>query len=138
MNDWSRRLLKHVALGILLLMSLPACQPAPEAATPATVAATMTATTQLATITATLPAPVVAIAQSPSPLPDMRSFQLLNPTAQAATAEAAAIAHISPTPEQMAIATGDATASPTATLTPQPTFTPPTLPETSANEHYWL
>ncbi|MCB0013618.1 MAG: peptidoglycan DD-metalloendopeptidase family protein [Anaerolineales bacterium] len=138
MNDWSRRLLKHVALGILLLMSLPACQPAPEAATPATVAATMTATTQPATITATLPAPVVAIAQSPSPLPDMRSFQLLNPTAQAATAEAAAIALISPTPEQMAIATGDATASPTATLTPQPTFTPPTLPETSANEHYWL
>ena len=138
MKRGPKRILQYLVLGTVLLVSLPACQPTSETPGPATLAPTEVAVDLPPILTATLPAPVVAVAQTPSPLPDMRSFQLLNPTTQAATAEAEAIALVSPTPEQIAIATADATALPTATLTPQPTFTPPTLPETSANEHYWL
>ena len=118
----------------LLLLNLIACQAAPqEVAVP-----TATPTNSPPTVIATLPAPPIAVAQEPTGLPEMRSFQLLNPTAQAATAAAGASSLVSPTPAQMALATGAVTALPTATLTPQPTFTPPTLPETAANEHYWL
>ena len=114
-------------------MLLTACQG--EAAETLAVAVAAT-TVPPATPTITLPAPVVAVQLSPTALPEMVSFQPINPTEQLLTAEAGAAAIVSPTPELITVATGEPTA--TSSPTPQPTFTPPTLPETSPNEHYWL
>ncbi|MFL7837491.1 MAG: M23 family metallopeptidase [Candidatus Promineifilaceae bacterium] len=111
---------------LLALLLLSACQ-ADTAAMPA------------ATETATLPAPTATLAspvqwvEAPTAVPtDPPSFALVEvePSGTPAKSETAVNASMPTT----AAATATAEPSPT----PLPTFTPPALPFTSPNEHYWL
>lgn len=81
--------------------------------------------------TSTLPSPLVSMVV-PSPTANMPSFAPANPTAISALSAANA--------RVMAEATLQSTVamSLTITATPQPTFTPPALPFTSNEEHFWL
>lgn len=85
--------------------------------------------------TPTLPSPLVNTVVA-SPVANMPSFALADPTAVSAL-------HLenTRTAQETAVAvTTQAlpTVTPTITPTPQPTFTPPALPFTSNDEHFWL
>lgn len=94
-----------------------------------------------ATVRATHTKPVVVYTvAAPADLP---SFALLNPTELAATSAANALVvptPATPTPQGSQSATPEGTPLPTELPmpTPMPTFTPPALPLTSTDEHYWL
>ena len=125
------------ALILALLVLLPACQAAPELAEsrlPAPTAAPPTATIAAA---ASLASPlVVNTVAVPTAVPvELPAFSLVeipptivptDPPKEEAPSEAKVVPSQTPAP----------TEEPTAT--PQPTFTPPALPFTSTNEHYWL
>lgn len=115
---------------ILALFALSACQGgaaeqvSAEAAAlqPSSVPATDTAE-PTPTIKPTVTPP--ATATEPKIMP---SFNLVSKAAMAPTATAVLL-----TPTLTAVP-----ATETPTTTPQPTFTPPALPQTSLEEHYWL
>ncbi len=73
--------------------------------------------------------PVIAtINPTATPPAAMPSFTLADPTLVSAAATATTQIQPTPTPDEF----------PTVTATPQPTFTPPALPFTSNDEHFWL
>ncbi len=117
-------LLLSAAASVLLL---GACRLAPEAGL---AVEEKTPPTQAPPPTATLASPVLSTEIAPSPFPtDPPAFALV------AVEPTVVIKNEQPL---------EAKTAPTATLTaepsptPQPTFTPPALPFTSPNEHYWL
>jgi murein DD-endopeptidase MepM/ murein hydrolase activator NlpD len=112
------------------LLGLTACRQTAVANTtaagPEAAAPVLTATSS-ATVTPIPPPPTIVITATPSPTPlaTAPSFAALDPddlaNAKKVTATETAVA-----------------VPPTETTTPQPTFTPPALPFTSNEEHYWL
>lgn len=125
----SRSLLIWLILGLALLS---ACQKGTEAAQPVQEAAQATET-PLPPATATLASPVQSTETVPTiDATDPPSFSLVEvePTATEEKIVQAIEA------KTLATATTEATIEPSPT--PQPTFTPPALPFTSPNEHYWL
>lgn len=142
MNSLHRRLTGSLIMLLLLVVLATACSGAP-AETDAD-AASQTGTAAGAGMAAALPSatvpslftptalPPAVVSTEPAPL-DMPSFAL-------ATATATAPPKSDADSQAKAAATEPAVAAdPTGpTATPQPTFTPPALPGTSGNDHYWL
>lgn len=116
-----------LVLGLLLLWLLTACRPGMVE-----VAAVAEATLPPAVETAVDP-PIIATFPPPPPIvitatpqPDLPSFAAVNP-AEMAREEGGETA-VDPTPVD----------DQDETVTPMPTFTPPNLPFTSHDEHFWL
>lgn len=125
---------KASLLLMILLAGLSAC--APETAVidaagvlPEAALSTVTPLAPTATLASPLQPTEVAPTITPTNLPAFTLVQV-EPTATEAKSEAAIEAKTAPTE----IAAATAEPSPT----PKPTFTPPALPFTSPNEHYWL
>ncbi len=122
---------------VLATILLAACQPAAEAEQAVVEGPSVTET--LLPPTATLPSPVQSTEIIPTAVPTtLPSFSLVDvePTAAQQKNEMVIEAKTLPTGTATIAATVTATAEPSPT--PQPTFTPPALPFTSPNEHYWL
>lgn len=118
-------------IGVLFLTLLAACQGQPVAAV-VNVEMGVTAVPPTATPTHTALPPVQLQLISPTPADEiaaMPSFTLPDPTPTSAitpTSSDVPNAHLlTPTPL-------------TPSSTPPPTFTPPALPQTAPDEHYWL
>ena len=132
-------------LVLATMLALGACQPVTEGGQILAEATEKVpaAETQFAP-TATLASPVQSIEFPAATATDPPAFTLLEvePTATAETSDAVVAARKLPaagsTTTPTATATGTATATAEPSPTPQPTFTPPALPFTSPNEHYWL
>ncbi len=90
--------------------------------------------------TPTLQPPAVSARILPTNTPtaviQMPAFALVDPEDIAATETA--VVPTDPPPTATATETPSPTAVPTETPTPPPTFTPPALPLTSPDDHYWL
>lgn len=132
-------------LALLALWGLSACQP-PTAVSQAAVVITQPPTaTHTATATPLPPPPALvytAVPATAQAIPtetlaaasDLPSFAALDPDDLANSKRAAEVT-------ETAVAnapTATETAVPTETATLQPTFTPPALPFTSNEDHYWL
>ncbi|HID51817.1 MAG TPA: M23 family metallopeptidase [Anaerolineae bacterium] len=137
-KQWPRRRngeaikLRPVTLAILVLalFSLSACQ---GGVTEEVSAEAVSVQPSPVPVTDTA-VPTAIIQSTTTPLPTatepklMPSFNLVE-ASEIAPAETA----VPPTPTNTAVAPTE-----TPTNTPQPTFTPPALPQTSLEEHYWL
>ena len=137
---------------LALLISTAACRPAagseiagaPGAGTlPATVAAQPTASPMIVVIN-TVPPPtaepvelpafsLVEVPPSLTPEPAATTKPAVSGDAKGETA-----VEVKTAPSETATATATSLPTETPSPTPQPTFTPPALPFTSSNEHYWL
>ncbi len=135
-----------------MLVALSACSSAGDEAIarpmepdglPATVAPLLTASPTLVLVN-TLPPPTAEPVAMPAfSLVDVPPSTTPLPTATASSTEKTAqAAEAGPTATPAATETATATETPLPTETPSPTvpptFTPPALPFTSLNEHYWL
>ena len=132
---WERKsLFVGLALGFFVLLA--ACAEVPEPAVSSLTTTSMTLPTIASGAAAPLAAPLVANNIGPTAVPvELPAFSLveLPPTmSPTETPQEEVLAAAQLMPSQ----TPPPTEEPTAT--PQPTFTPPALPFTSTNEHYWL
>ncbi|MBE2223916.1 MAG: M23 family metallopeptidase [Anaerolineae bacterium] len=121
-------------VGFVLLLALTSCQQ--EIVASAAVVSTVAPTpTTAPTVSPTLPPPpTTLLMDSDAPSAQMPSFAAVDPTQlEAAQAEITAVETAVSEPTSSA---PESTA--TETVTPIPTFTPPALPFTSDEEHYWL
>ncbi len=124
-----------LALGVLALGGLVACQQAAAANT--AVAQPTTAPTQLPPTlqsTATVVPPPPALVVTATPSPELPSFAAVDPDelTNAKMADEITPTAVADAPEVTE------TAVATETMTPPPTYTPPALPFTSNDDHYWL
>ncbi|MDX1413918.1 MAG: M23 family metallopeptidase [Candidatus Promineifilaceae bacterium] len=129
----STNLGKIIVLATILLVILSACQFEPELVEESLAGAPPVVPTVTMAPTASLASPLVANTTAPpaAEAADLPAFSLVEvpPTLTPAAAEENEL-------RVMSSATAEPTAEPSPT--PQPTFTPPALPFTSTNEHYWL
>lgn len=130
---FSRKRIGQILLLLGLAGALAACRAtaAPAAHQVPSLEPTAVAATPVPLADAPNPAVVYTVVPPPAPTAAavaMPSFALATATPTSSPAEKAAV-------EAKAVAEA---ATPTPTATPQPTFTPPALPFTAENEHYWL
>jgi murein DD-endopeptidase MepM/ murein hydrolase activator NlpD len=136
----SARFLGGLLLGLLTLLALTGCQQeilasvvAVETAVPAII---ITSTPAPQATNAALPPPALVVSSPAAAPTDMPSFAAVAPTAlEAAQAEMVVEETMG---EETAVTDSDTPATETSDATAIPTFTPPALPFTSADEHYWL
>ncbi|MCA9973449.1 MAG: M23 family metallopeptidase, partial [Anaerolineales bacterium] len=124
-----------LALGVLALGGLVACQQAAAANTAVaqpTTAPTQPPPTLQSTATAVPPPPALVVTATPSP--ELPSFAAVDPDelTNAKMADEITPTAVADAPEVTE------TAVATETMTPPPTYTPPALPFTSNDDHYWL
>lgn len=123
--------LRFLLPGLLVLVMLSACQTQAAVSAAGAQIPPSTATSQpTPTLQPTMPAPVVEVqvqvAEGTKPAA-MPSFNLVDPNALTKTA----VPTLPPASTSIPLPA-------TPTETPQPTFTPPALPLTSSDEHYWF
>jgi len=136
----SARFLGGLLLGLLTLLALTGCQQeilasvvAVETAVPAII---ITSTPAPQATNAALPPPALVVSSPATAPTDMPSFAAVAPTAlEAAQAEMVVEETMG---EETAVTDPDTPATETSDAAAIPTFTPPALPFTSADEHYWL
>ncbi|MFO7680956.1 MAG: M23 family metallopeptidase [Chloroflexota bacterium] len=136
----SARFLGGLLLGLLTLLALTGCQQeilasvvAVETAVPAII---ITSTPAPQATNAALPPPALVVSSPAAAPTDMPSFAAVAPTAlEAAQAEMVVEETMG---EETAVTDPDTPATETSDAAAIPTFTPPALPFTSADEHYWL
>lgn len=141
-------------ISLFLLAGLSACGQEASAKASAQEAALIAQTTLTATPSNTLPPPPVMFTVEPTssalapsalatvPEPSFTLPDSAQPSANFAQPSANVVLNTpTPIPTAVILPTSTATAvppTPTNTNTPMPTFTPPALPHTSPDEHYWL
>jgi hypothetical protein len=115
-----------LAASFIGLMFITGCQTQPvSSAAVAEIAVVETAVFQS---TPTLAQPVIIVSEAP--LADMPSFSLTDPSELTRQAN--------PTDTPVPTTASEVVTEPETTNTPQPTFTPPALPLTSLEDHYWF
>lgn len=132
--EWGGRMWRYFLITLLLALALlSACQPDAAPIQPVVeAAADIPSTVTPPAPTTTLASPVDSIEYPTAVATDPPAFALVDvqPTATEEKTQAPVEAKTAPT------VTTTVTAEPSPT--PMPTFTPPALPFTSPNEHYWL
>lgn len=137
----SARFLGGLLLGLLTLLALTGCQQeilasvvAVETAVPAII---ITSTPAPQATNAALPPPALVVSSPAAAPTDMPSFAAVAPTALEA-AQAEMVVEETMEEETAVTDTDTPAATETSDAAAIPTFTPPALPFTSADEHYWL